>query len=324
MTRPQAAWTPALREGVSASRVAVSAGPWARLIDFLLVRMPGVDDWPQRLARGDVMDAQGAPLSADAPARPGEVIWYWRNPPPEPRVPFEIDLLYQDAHLVVVDKPHFLPVTPGGRYLHETVLVRLKRLLGISSLTPLHRLDRETAGVLVFIVQPQMRNAYHALLRDQQVRKTYEAIAAWRADLELPIDYRSCLQSKTGGEFMQMQTLAGEPNAHTHIALMQRLGPCAVGELAHYQLTPHTGRRHQLRAQMCELGLPIVGDRIYPHLWPEPPIGAAPDYSMPLQLLARELSFTDPQSGQPHRFVSRRRLLLAPGAIGARQSAFVG
>jgi len=309
MTRPRAAWVPPMREGVSASRVAVVAGPWATLAEFLAQRLPAATDWPERLRRGDVLDALGHPLSVDAPATPGTVLWYWRQPPPEPRVPFEIELLHQDEHLVVVDKPHFLPVNPGGRHLQETVLVRLKRLLGIATLTAVHRLDLETAGVLLFSVQPASRHAYHALLRDRRMHKVYEAIAPWRADLAFPVTLHHRLEEHPAS-FMQMQVVDGEPNAQT---LVELIGPVSrgglhAGALAHYRLTPITGRKHQLRAQMNAIGLPLVGDRIYPRLWPEPAQGAARDYAQPLQLLARELSFIDPVSGEARRFVSRRRL----------------
>lgn len=294
--------------------------------------MPAVADWPARLAQGLVLSAQGQPLRFDSPCLPGEVVWYWRAPPAEPRVPFELTLLHQDAHLVVVDKPHFLPVAPSGRYLQETALVRLTRQLGISTLAPMHRLDRETAGVLVFTVQPATRAAYHALLRQRQVHKVYEAVAPWRADLDLPCRCQSRLEAPSGRGFMQMQTVAGEPNAETQIELIRRLlptpallhawrpeddvavpgmsTPLALA-LALYRLLPLTGRRHQLRAQMCALGLPILGDRIYPQLWPEPTPGAAPDYRAPLQLLAREMAFTDPVTRQPRVFTSAARLQLA-------------
>jgi tRNA pseudouridine32 synthase/23S rRNA pseudouridine746 synthase len=304
-----------MRDGVSASRVAVSAGPWRTLAEFLAQRLPAATDWPERLARGDVLDAAGRPLPADAPSVPGTVLWYWRCPPPEPRVPFELDLLHHDEHLVVVDKPHFLPVTPGGRHLHETVLVRLKRLLGIATLAPMHRLDRETAGVLAFTVQPAARHAYQSLLRDRQVHKVYEAVAPWHEGLALPLTCRNRLEERPG-TFMQMAVVAGEPNAETRIELIARLPlsgatPAQAGEpLAHYRLMPHTGRRHQLRVHLAALGLPIVGDRIYPTLLPDLAPGEAPDYSQPLQLLARELAFTDPLSGALRRFVSRRRLAL--------------
>jgi len=310
MTRPRPAWTPPLRDGVSASRVAVSGGPWASVAAFLGARLRAGIDWRERIAQGDVLDQHGQPLAADAPCKDGAVLWYWRSLPPEPRVPFELALLHQCEHLVVVDKPHFLPVTPGGRYLQETALVRLKRLLGIATLVPMHRLDLETAGVLAFTVQPAARHAYHALMREHRAHKVYEAVATWRSDLTLPMTASHRLEEPADEGFMQMQLRPGAANAHTRIELMRRLGS-HPSDLALYRLTPLTGRKHQLRAQMNALGLPLVGDRIYPTLWPEPAPGDEPDYRQPLQLLARELSFTDPVTGQPRRFVSRRQLAWA-------------
>ncbi len=308
---PALTWKPPLRGGVSASRVGVGAQRFDCLLDFLQQRFPAVQDWPERLARGDVLGAQGQPLAADAPCPPGLLLWYWRSPPPEPRVPFEIELLHQDEHLVVVDKPHFLPVTPGGRHLHETVLVRLKQMLAIDTLAPMHRLDRDTAGVLAFTVQPAIRHAYQSLLAERQVHKVYEAVAPWRADLALPFTHRCRLEESSGNGFMQMQVVPGEPNAETHVECMARLEPGAgATALALYRLTPLTGRKHQLRAQMNALGLPIVFDRIYPELQPD----AAPDYQRPLQLLARELRFEDPVSGLPRCFRSQRQLSKATQA----------
>jgi tRNA pseudouridine32 synthase/23S rRNA pseudouridine746 synthase len=296
-----------MRDGVSASRVAVSAGPWRLLSDFLAARLPAASDWPARLAGGAVLDAQGRPVADDAPCVPGQVLWYWRQPPAEPAPPEDIAVLHQDDRLVAVDKPHFMSVTPGGRHLHQTVLVRLKRLLGIETLTPMHRLDRETAGVLLFIVRAEDRHAYQTLLREREVHKVYEAVAPWREGLTFPLHCSDRLVEPPGADFMQMQVEAGAPNAHTRIELIRRLGTAR----AHYRLLPLTGRKHQLRVHLNGLGLPIVGDRIYPRLWPEPPLDAAPDWSCPLQLLARDIAFTDPVSGQPRAFSSRRQLALA-------------
>jgi tRNA pseudouridine32 synthase / 23S rRNA pseudouridine746 synthase len=296
---------PPLRDGVAASRVGVGDGRFPTLLAFLQARFPAVADWPARLARGDVLDAAGHALAAGAPCAAGSLLWYWRDPPPEPRVPFEIEVLHRDEHLVVVDKPHFLPVIPSGRHLRETVLVRLRRQLGIAALAPMHRLDRETAGVLVFTVRAQDRAAYHALLRERDVHKVYEAIAPWRGDLALPLVARHRLEKPDGAGFMQVQVMPGEPNAETLVELLER-----DGEDACYRLTPRTGRTHQLRVQMNALGIPIAGDRIYPTLWPEPAPGAPPDWSRPLQLLARAIAFTDPVTGEPRRFASRRQLAL--------------
>ena len=322
-------------------------GPWLTVADFLAARLRSGIDWPARMAQGEVLDVQGFALAADAPCTPGQVLWYWRSLPPERRVPFELELLHCDEHLVVVDKPHFLASIPGGRYLQETVQVRLRRLLGNDDLMPLHRLDRETAGLLLFSAQPATRNAYHALVREQRMHKTYEAVAPWRGNLSLPLTARHRLQDAPDARHLPMRVVAGEPNAQTQIELLRRLGQRDVGgglahelaqklaqkrpevlpevlaqvlpqelaqEFALYRLTPLTGRRHQLRAQLDALGMPIVGDRIYPRLWPEPAAEALPDYTQPLQLLAREIAFTDPLSGAPRRFVSARRLAFAHGA----------
>lgn len=312
MTDPATPFVPPLRDGVAASRVGVHRR-FDRLEAFLADRFPQVADWPQRLARGDVRDDRGRPAAADQPVAEGDLFWYWRDPPPEHPVPGELTILHQDALLVVVDKPHFLPVTPGGRHLHETALVKLRRATGIATLAPMHRLDRETAGVLAFTVQPATRHAYQALLATRQVHKVYEAVAPWRADLALPLEARHRLRERPGDAFMQMEAVDGVPNAETRIALIARLADHAAGPLAHYRLTPVTGRKHQLRIQLSTLGLPIVGDRIYPVLQPDTPPGAAPDFSDPLQLLARELAFTDPVTGEARRFISRRRLARVPG-----------
>jgi len=305
MARAAEVFVPPLREGVAASRVGVGDGRFPTLLAFLTARFPAVADWPARLARGDVLAADGRVLAADAPCAAGSLLWYWRDPPPEPAVPFDIQLLHRDEHLVVVDKPHFLPVIPSGRHLRETVLVRLRRQLDIATLAPMHRLDRETAGVLVFTVRSQDRAAYHALLRERDVHKVYEAIAPWRADLSLPKVARHRLEKPDGTGFMQVQVVPGQPNAQALVELIERRG-----EQALYRLTPRTGRTHQLRVQMNALGIPIVGDRIYPTLWPEPAPDAPPDWSHPLQLLSREIAFTDPVTGEPRRFISRRQLAL--------------
>ncbi len=252
-------------------------------------------EWRLRMQCGDVLDAQDlTPVDVNALYRPHAKLYYYRSLPPEPRIPFDERVLFQDDLLVVVDKPHFLPVTPGGRYLQETLLVRLKRRLGVDSLQPLHRLDRETAGLVLFGLRPQDRDAYHALFRLRQVSKRYEAIAPYRADLVLPMHHNSRLVE--GDSFMRRVEAVGEPNAHTRISLLERRGA-----LARYSLEPSTGQRHQLRVHMCALGLPIVGDRIYPVHLPE---AEENDYSQPLQLLAKTLVFTDPVTGMPRRFES--------------------
>ena len=293
-----------MRDGVSASCVALPAGAWPLVLDFLSERLPRIprEEWRARLERGDVHDAQGQPLPPDAPCsrfKAGARLYYYRQWDAEPIVPFEAQIVFQDAFLLVADKPHFLPVIPGGRYVQQTLLTRLKRATGIATLTPIHRIDRETAGLVLFSIRPQDRNAYQALFRERAVEKVYEAVAPFRQDLTLPMVRRSRLQERADA-FMQMEEVPGEPNAETLILLIAQRG-----DTARYALQPRSGQKHQLRAHMSALALPIRGDRIYPVLQAEE---ATPDFSNPLQLLSREIAFADPVSGGMRRFVSGLRL----------------
>ena len=289
-----------MRDGVGPSCVSLPAGPWPTMLDFLVQRFPGVaaEVWQQRLRQGDVVDAQGAPVTPDRAYQPKLHLYYYRSVPDEVPIPFEEVVLFQDEHLVVADKPHFLPVVPSGGYLQQTLLVRLKRRLGLADLVPLHRIDRDTAGLVLFSVQPATRGIYQGLFRQHSMRKTYQATARWDPTLHWPL--RRETRIGDSAHFMQQQELPGPPNA---VTLIQ---PLAVrGNLARYQLQPVTGHRHQLRVHMNALGLPILGDGIYPTLTPEGHSNPA----LPLQLLAQTLEFTDPLSGLVRRFESERRLL---------------
>ena len=303
MSRPRHAAPIPPQHGVSPSSVALPAtkpgtAPWATLLDFLAHRLPAVsrETWATRLAQGEVLDEDGRPLPPDAPYRGGSRVHYFRSLPQEPAIPFAAQVVFADDHLVVADKPHFLPVTPSGRYLHETLLVRLKRELGIAALSPLHRIDRETAGLVAFSVRPQDRNAYQALFRDRAVRKRYQAIAAAPGALALPAIRRSRIEEDPQA-FFRMLEVPGEPNSETHIELAEQQG--AWGR---YTLEPLTGKRHQLRVHMNALGLPIVGDQFYPRVLRGPE--EVEDFAEPLRLLAQGLAFTDPVTGQARRFES--------------------
>jgi tRNA pseudouridine32 synthase/23S rRNA pseudouridine746 synthase len=292
-------------DGVSASCVALPAGPWRRLSEFLAQRLPSVTpaQWQTRMAQGRVLDEDATSLPPDAPYRPGTRVYYYRALDSEPVIPFEERVLYQDEHLLVADKPHFLPVTPTGRYVQQTLLVRLKRRTGIDTLSPIHRIDRETAGLVVFSIRPQDRGAYQALFREQVVDKAYEAIAPLRPDLPLPGVHRSRIVPDE--QFFRQRELAGEPNSETHLELIQ-----AMGEFGLYGLHPRSGKTHQLRVHMHALGRPIVGDLFYPEVV-HGPGHTDEDYARPLQLLARSLSFIDPVTGRSRRFESERQLAAA-------------
>lgn len=300
MARPAKPPLP-LRDGVGASAVFCPPGPWPTLAAFLAERLPRVADWPERLARGDVVDEAGQPAAAGY--QPNRRVFYWRYLADEPEVPFEERIVFQDEHLLVADKPHFLPVTPSGLYARQTLMARLRHRTGLADLIPVHRLDRETAGLVVFCVRPADRDAYHQLFRHRAVEKVYDAIAP-AGDGPWPRTVRHRLVEPDTEQFLQMQVVDGEPNAETWIDLVERL----PGGLARYELRPHTGARHQLRAQMNALGLPLVGDRVYPVLQPhENP----PRFDAPLQLIAREIGFTDPVTGA-RRYFSRDAVTIAP------------
>ena len=293
------------RRGVSASCVALPSdkpAPWVHLVDFLTERLSAVSRtaWALRMARAEVLDEAGQPLLPEAPFRAGTRVYYYRELDDEPEVPFEEAVLYQDEHLLVADKPHFLPVTPGGRYVQQSLLVRLKNRLGIESLSPIHRIDRETAGLVLFSLRPQDRAAYQALFRERSVHKVYEAIASSGTAHAWPLVRRSRIVEEDQA-FFRMGEADGEPNSETH---MDRLE--TRGAWARYRLEPVTGKRHQLRVHMNALGLPIAGDQFYPRVLrgPDDP----EDFSNPLRLLAQGIDFTDPVTGEHRRFGSKRVL----------------
>ena len=290
--------------GVGPSCVGLPKGNWATITDFLVERFPAIarEVWLERMASQLVVDEFGVLVTPERPYPSHMRIYYYRAVDVEARIPFEEAVLYQDAHLVVADKPHFLPVTPSGHYLQETLLVRLKKSLGIDTLIPIHRIDRETAGLVLFSVNPSERNAYSALFRHHAVSKYYEAIAPWRADLTWPVTRKSRIVE--GVPFFRQHEVPGTPNSETHIDVIEK-----NGNHARYALSPVTGKKHQLRVHMNALGLPILNDRMYP------PVADTPDddYSLPLQLLAKSIAFKDPVTGLPRRFESSFSLALIQG-----------
>jgi len=293
-----------VRDGVGPSCVALPEGDWPSIAEFLVHRFDAIPraTWQARMRDGEVVDEHGVAVTESRPFEPRLRVYYYRAVEEEPRIPFEETVLFQDEQLLVVDKPHFLPVTPVGKYVQQSLLVRLRRKLGLAHLAPLHRIDRETAGLVMFSVQPSNRAAYSALFAGRAVHKRYEAIVPWPPGAVLPPLRRSRLAPDA--HFMRMTEVDGEPNAETHFELLERFGP---GQgLARLGLLPLTGRRHQLRVHCAAIGLPILHDAIYPLLRPE----GQDDFERPLQLLARELSFVDPLDGSERRFTSRR--VLAP------------
>ena len=302
---------PPSRDGVGPSCVGLTAGPWPTIAAFLIERFPFVDksEWLRRMVAGDVSDEHGAGVSPGRAYQAPLRVYYYRSLAHEPRIPFDEVVLWQDEHLLVVDKPHFLPVMPSGKYLQETVLVRLRRKLGLDALVPIHRIDRDTAGLVLFSVQSDTRDAYHTLFRKREVKKIYEAIAPWNPRLSWPQQRETRIVAAP--HFMQQIEVEGPPNSLTHMAPVE-----VLDRLARYELHPVTGQRHQLRVHMAALGLPLVGDGIYPVLTPEGQM----NHARPLQLLARSIAFVDPLTGQARRFESHRRLRSLPDLLAATSS----
>ncbi|MEU9449353.1 RluA family pseudouridine synthase [Streptomyces sp. NPDC048277] len=289
------------RQGVDPVRVRLPrADQWATVGAYLVARLsgagPGVVE--KMLDSGLVVGADGRPVPAHAPYVPGLCLWFHRELPPEVPVPFPLEVVHRDAHVVVADKPHFLATTPRGSHVTETALARLRRELGIPGLGAAHRLDRLTAGLVLFTVRPEERGAYQTLFGERRVRKEYEAVAPYDPSLALPRTVRSRILKERG--VPAAREVEGEPNAETVVELVERRG-----DLGRYRLTPRTGQTHQLRVHMNALGVPILGDPLYPVVTGPVPDG---DFRRPLQLLARRLEFTDPVTGVEHRLCSGRTL----------------
>ncbi|PXY26928.1 RluA family pseudouridine synthase [Prauserella muralis] len=287
------------RHGLDAARIKLPAeGEWPTVRDHLVERLPRLD--PARIdamLREERIVGLDGPITPETPFTPNAFLWFHRDLPEEVPVPFDIGIVHRDENLLVVDKPHFLATIPRGRHVVETALVRLRRDLGLPELSPVHRLDRVTAGLLMFVTRRELRGAYQNLFRDRRVRKVYEAIAPYDPALELPRTVRSRIVKERG--IVTAREVPGEPNAETAVELIEhREG------LGRYRLLPATGRTHQLRVHLASLGIPILGDTFYPVLTET----ALDDFRRPLQLLAATLEFTDPLTGEPRRFDSRASL----------------
>ena len=287
------------RYGLDPARLRLpDEGEWATIREFLHHRLPRVsgERIDEMLAAGEIVDLQG-PIAPDAPYVPGGAVWFHRDLPVERTVPFDIPVVYRDDTLLVIDKPHFLATIPRGRHILQTALVRLRQEWDLPDLIPAHRLDRATAGLVLFVVDPARRGAYQTMFHRRAVRKEYEAIARHDPALRLPVTVRSRIIKEK--QVFAAQEVAGEPNAETRIELVEhRHG------LGRYRLHPHTGRTHQLRLHMNSLGIPILGDDFYPQFTDKP----VDDFTRPLQLLAAGLEFTDPVTGVHRHFRSQRVL----------------
>ena len=274
--------------------------PYPSILDFLDQRFPkvGRDVWQTRLTAGKVTDNAGRRVTEETPYQPHVRLQYFREVSAEPDIPFEADTLFENDHLLVTCKPHFLPVTPAGPYVNQCLLYRLKAATGIDDLVPIHRIDRETAGIVLFSKRKTTRGAYHDLFQGGHVRKVYEAVTTLPENPELG-EWLLHTRIVRGDPWFRMQHVEGPTNAATRIVLLDR-----NTQVAYLRLEPRTGKQHQLRLHVTRIGAQILYDRYYPILTPKRP----DDFARPLQLLARSVTFVDPITQQPLEFQSTRRL----------------
>ncbi len=284
------------------NRVRGAADPAETMLDWLMTRIPAAADPARMAASGRFVYEDGSVLRPDDPYRPHTFVWFHRDLRDEPEVPGSIRLVHRDERIVVADKPPFLSSIPRGRHVMQSVVVRLRKELQLPELTPAHRLDRVTSGLLVLTTERRWRGAYQSLFQDQAVEKTYRALARIDPSLELPRTVTDHI-AKQRGVFQAAVVPDASPNARTLVELEQDRGD-GTGV---YRLTPATGRTHQLRVHMHGLGIPILGDPLYPEVLDVD----VDDFSTPLQLLASELSFRDPIDGSRRAFRSGRSVPIA-------------
>lgn len=292
-----------MRNGVSPSYIWLPEGTWENALAFLTWRFPEINReiWLNRMSKGEVVDEFGQAIAPDSRVRRGMCIYYYREVMSETPIPFDEVILFHDEHLLVVDKPHFLPVTPGGSHLNETLLVRLKKQLGEADLTPIHRLDRETAGILLLSRQAATRGRYQSLFQRREIKKIYHAIARTCHEYSFPLQRMTRIAEDE--RFFVMRETEGATNAETWIDVLQSNRDWSL-----YELHPSTGVKHQLRVHMNALGAPILHDRFYPIVLPE----NTDNFAQPLQLLAKTIAFIDPISGKERQFESQQSLHLPP------------
>lgn len=275
--------------------------PYPSILSFLSMRFPAISrkTWEKRISEGKVIGEKTGPITLDTVYTPLSRIFYFREVSSEPVIPFTEKILHLDDNILVVCKPHFLPVTPGGRYVDECLLNRLRRSTGINDLAPLHRIDRETAGIVLFSANRRSRGLYGALFMNGQIQKTYQALAAC-LPTQQTASWNVANRIERSEPWFRMKTVPGTVNARSTINLVE-----VKGDRARFILQPETGKTHQLRLHMSGVGFGILNDRYYPALQEE----SEDNFDTPLQLLAQAVRFRDPLSGREREFTSERTLL---------------
>lgn len=282
--------------------------PWHTMREWLIHKVGEFIDVDEFIRAERFVYASGDAVSIADAYRQSTPIWFHRELPGEAPVPGEMPIVFQDERILVVDKPPFLSTIPRGKHILQSAVVKLRARLGMPELTPAHRLDRVTSGLLLFTTERRWRGPYQSVFQQREAHKIYRALARTDASLTWPVTVKNHLVKHEGTHRVQVIEGAA-PNAISTIEVER-----VLGDTSEYRLSPLTGKTHQLRQHMLSLGLPIVGDPLYPT---ERAV-ALDDFSDPLQLLAAELSFTDPVDGSARHFVSARALPIVGHPASAR------
>lgn len=281
------------------------------VLDFLTRKFPHVSkqEWSGRILEGSVVWSDQSPVTLNCPYQPLKTVWYYREVRDEPSIPCNEQIIESNDEYLIAYKPHFLPVMPGGQFVNECLQQRLIKTTGNSDLQAVHRLDRDTAGLVLFSVNPETRNLYHQLFSEQKISKFYQAISDTGSSEDITQKEwhikNYITRSKPSFRFQNVES----PSTHKNTQYAESIIRCIQqsGQKALFELKPITGRTHQLRLHMMHIGYPITNDRFYPRLRPK----AADNFDQPLQLLASEISFIDPVSKEHKHYSSPSTLKIS-------------
>ncbi len=277
--------------------------PYPSILEFLTSKFPNISEpvWRQRIIEGKI-SYKDEIITLNTQYKPNCHLQYYREVEKEIIIPYDEEILYQDDNIIVVDKPHFIPVTPSGNIVNESLIYRLKKKFKFEDIKTIHRLDMATAGVVMFSINNKTHNQYLNLFKERKIEKTYEAIThlphnknrkEWIIENEIVKSEECFFLMKIGNN--------GANNAKTFVRLKEKKDNKYL-----FELKPITGRKHQLRLHLSQITGGIINDRFYPTLLSEKKY----DYNNPLQLLAKKLEFIDPITNKKMMFQSKKELRL--------------
>ncbi|MFT5129803.1 MAG: RluA family pseudouridine synthase [Rhodothermales bacterium] len=201
-----------------------------------------------------------APVAPDYLLEQGNVIAYDAGQRAEPPVPKDWQIAYEDPSMLVVNKPGGLPCHPSGAYFAHTLSEMLRSSQAEARIA--NRLDRETSGLVVFGLSKPAAGAIGKQFAARTVRKEYLVLV--HGDFPDELEAEGFLERDTDCEVRKKRRFVTTPAAESAESATTRFRLISRGSgLSLVQALPHTGRLHQIRATLCSLGFPVVGDKIY-------------------------------------------------------------